>query len=91
MLAQALGRILIKRRQQLRLSVRDLKKRSGVDISTISIYENARHKKAPRLDILLKLAIGLEMSLETLLYEHVLYVRDRLPEPPPLDVLAQEQ
>jgi transcriptional regulator with XRE-family HTH domain len=73
-----LGRKIAARRSYLRLTMRDIKAQTGIDIATLSRYEHGRVSKGYRLDILVKLAIALEMPLEEMLAPFIGHVRDNL-------------
>jgi transcriptional regulator with XRE-family HTH domain len=78
-LTDLIGRTIAARRKYLRLTMRDIKTRAGIDIGTLSLYERGKVASV-RLDILAKLAIVLEMPLEQLIEPFLTYVRESLGE-----------
>lgn len=79
------GAILFKRRQRLKLTCRDVQELTGVDIGTLSLLERNCHKKGPRIDVLAKLAIALDLPLDTLLRPYIDYVTTQRDEPSTAD------
>lgn len=75
-----MGRIIAARRSYLRLTMRDIKERTGIDIGTLSLYERGKITKGHRLDILAKLAVALDMPLEELLGPFIAHVREQRQE-----------
>jgi transcriptional regulator with XRE-family HTH domain len=74
-----IGRTLAARRAHLRLTMREIKERSGVDAATISTYERGKVASF-KLDILAKLAVALGIPLEQLIEPFLAYVREHLAE-----------
>jgi transcriptional regulator with XRE-family HTH domain len=72
-----MSQIIATRRRALQLTARDIQRRGGIDIGTVSLYERGRIQ-SPKLETLVKLAIALELPLEALLQPYLEYVRATL-------------
>jgi len=70
----ATGKLIARERSQRGWSRRELARRIGTDVMTIVGYEEGRMKYGHRFDILVRLAIVLELPLEELLRHYVQYV-----------------
>lgn len=66
-LMAAFGAIVLARRAELQLSLRDVAARSGIDIATLSRCERGSLLRGQRIDVLTRLAVALDMPLEVML------------------------
>jgi transcriptional regulator with XRE-family HTH domain len=75
------GRQIAARRKYLRLTLREIEARTGIDIGTLSRYERGKVGSTYRLDVLIHVALALDIPLMQLLEPFIDYVSQRQAKP----------